>query len=166
MFCSQNARANSDAHTHTHKKQRTEKHLTEKVNKWLGVERRIRTTDSDKQPKKKTMEPIHRHTTIGTYLLLFAIVLSISSIQPVHCGCRMQDRNPCETVCQWNATLKSYNCTLRVIVILPKMETVEASLPRVINDIFRYAQFRSQPALFTPVHTAYFRFYFIWMYQW
>lgn len=80
------------------------------------------------------MEPIYRrHTATRRQLLLFAIVLSISSVQLVHCGCRMQDRNPCETICQWNVTRNSYNCTLRVIVILPKMDTVEASLPRVIN---------------------------------
>ncbi|XP_031626434.1 atrial natriuretic peptide receptor 1-like isoform X1 [Contarinia nasturtii] len=78
------------------------------------------------------MEPIHRPTAIGTYLLLLSVVLSISSIQLVQCGCRMQDRNPCETVCQWNVTRNSYNCTLRVIVILPKKDSVEASLPRVM----------------------------------
>lgn len=82
------------------------------------------------------MEPIHRQTAIWTQLLLFIIILSISSIERVHCGCRMQDRNPCETICQWNATRKANDCTLRVIVILPKKDTVEASLPRVINDIF------------------------------
>lgn len=79
-------------------------------------------------------QQIQRDTAIWTQLLLIAIVLLTSSIQLVHCGCRMQERNPCETICQYNATRKSYDCTLRVIVILPKMDTVEASLPRVIND--------------------------------
>lgn len=82
------------------------------------------------------MESIHRQTAIWTQLLLFIVILLISSIEQVHCGCRMQDRNPCETICQWNATRSANDCTLRVIVILPKMDTVEASLPRVINDIF------------------------------
>lgn len=87
-----------------------------------------------------------RVTVIWTkQLLLFAIVLSTSSIQLVQCGCRMQERNPCETICQYNGTRKSYDCTLRVIVILPKMDTVEASLPRVINDTFSFNEFRSDP---------------------
>lgn len=83
------------------------------------------------------MEPNHRPTEFfWTKFLLCICVLSTSSIQFVHCGCRMQDRNPCEAICQWNATRKSNDCNLRVIVILPKKDTVEASLPRVINEIF------------------------------
>lgn len=80
------------------------------------------------------MEPLHRQkTTIWPQLLLFVIVLLSTSVERVQCGCRMQDRNPCETVCQRNSTRNGYDCTLRVIVILPKKDTVEASLPRVIN---------------------------------
>lgn len=82
------------------------------------------------------MEPNKRLTAFWTQQLLFIVVLLTSSIQLVQCGCRMQDRNPCETVCQWNATRNSYDCVLRVIVILPKKDSVEASLPRVINVTF------------------------------
>lgn len=81
------------------------------------------------------MEPHHRqHTKIWMQLLCFVVVLLSLSIRFVESGCRMQERNPCETICQWNATRNSYDCTLRVIVILPEMDTVEASLPRVINS--------------------------------
>lgn len=83
------------------------------------------------------MEPNHRQTNvISTKQLLFAVILLTSLIRLAQCGCRMQDRNPCETVCQWNATRNDYECVLRVIVILPRKESVEASLPRVINDRF------------------------------
>lgn len=82
------------------------------------------------------MEPNHRQTTIWTQLLLFIVVLLTSSIQMVHSGCRIQDRNACENVCQWNVTRKSYDCVLRVIVILTKEDKVETSLNRVINDTF------------------------------
>lgn len=78
----------------------------------------------------------HRQTAVCTKLLLFALASLTSSIQMAECGCRMQERNTCETICQWNATRNSYDCTLRVIVILPKKDTVEASLSRVINATF------------------------------
>lgn len=80
----------------------------------------------------------HRQSVITTKNLLFAVILLTSSIQLAHCGCRMQDRNPCEKVCQWNATRNDYDCVLRVIVILPKKDSVEASLPRVINNNNNY----------------------------
>lgn len=81
------------------------------------------------------MEQNYCRTAITTkQQLLFAVILLISSFQLVQCGCRMQDRNPCETVCQWNATRNDYECVLRVIVILPKQDSVEASLSRVINE--------------------------------
>lgn len=86
--------------------------------------------------KVENMEPNHRPIAFGAHEFLFIIVLLTSSIQLIQCGCRIQDRNPCETVCQWNATRNSYDCVLRVIVILPKKDSVEASLPRVINHIF------------------------------
>lgn len=87
------------------------------------------------------MEPLHRQTqTIWTQLFCIVVVLLSSSIQLVQSGCRpLQERNPCETICQWNATRKSYDCTLRVIVILPEKDTVEASLPRVIINCYFFA---------------------------
>lgn len=80
------------------------------------------------------MEQNYRQSVITTKPLLFAVILLTSSIRLAQCGCRMQDRNPCETVCQWNATRNDYECELRVIVILPEKDSVEASLPRVINN--------------------------------
>lgn len=88
------------------------------------------TGDMEEQNHRQTAT-----TTRTTKHLLLALALLTLSIRLAECGCRMQDRNPCETVCQWNATRNDYECELRVIVILPKKDTVEASLPRVINDI-------------------------------
>lgn len=64
-------------------------------------------------------------------LSLFEFILLIIFIDGINGGCRIQERNTCETICQWNKTNQNYECNLRAIVILPKMETVEASLPRV-----------------------------------
>lgn len=79
------------------------------------------------------MESNHQQTAVLTKQLLFVAILLTTSIRLAHGGCRVQDRNPCETVCQWNATRNDYECELRVIVILPRKDSVEASLPRVIN---------------------------------
>lgn len=63
--------------------------------------------------------------------ILMGILLMAISVERVDAGCRMQERNPCETVCQWNAERQDYDCVLRAVVILPKTDDVEASLPRV-----------------------------------
>lgn len=64
-------------------------------------------------------------------LSIVVVTLLICLIDIVECGCRIQERNQCETVCQWNSTTQNYDCNLRAIIILPKMDKVEASLPRV-----------------------------------
>lgn len=64
---------------------------------------------------------------------LMVILVLIALLGRIECGCRVQERNKCETICQWNSTLQDYECNLRAIVILPKMDKVEASLPRVSN---------------------------------
>lgn len=90
------------------------------------------TCEQNQMINTKTMASLYQmKITIWTQLFFFVIILGCTSIERVQCGCRVQERNPCETVCQWNATRKSYDCQLRVIVILPKKDTVEASLPRV-----------------------------------
>lgn len=63
--------------------------------------------------------------------LVVVILVLIALCGRIECGCRVQERNKCETICQWNSTLQDYECNLRAIVILPKMDKVEASLPRV-----------------------------------
>lgn len=74
---------------------------------------------------------------ITTQLVGILVVLLVGVPPFVKCGCRIQNpRDPCETVCQWNATRKNYDCNLRAIVILPKMAEVEASLSRVINFLY------------------------------
>lgn len=70
--------------------------------------------------------------------ILIGILLMATSVERVVGGCRMQERNPCETVCQWNAERRDYDCVLRAVVILPKTDDVEASLPRVL---FYYINF-------------------------
>lgn len=120
-----------------------------------NANRQIEVVGKKKEINETMAQTIHRETTIWTQLLLLAIVLLTSSIQLVDCGCRMQERNPCETICQFNATRKSYDCTLRVIVILPKKDTVEASLPRVINDSF-FPLANSKPTLIWDDYTTHF----------
>lgn len=68
---------------------------------------------------------------------LFAIIL-VASVEFVIGGCREQERNACEIVCQMNTTTKRTECNLRAIVILSKMDKVEASLSRVINEYYDF----------------------------
>lgn len=107
--------------------------LTERNRRKL--EQSVQTAKSDFELCKIDMEQNYCRSAITTNQLLFAAILLISSVRLVQGGCRMQDRNPCETVCQWNATRNDYECVLRVIVILPKKDSVEASLQRVINKM-------------------------------
>lgn len=69
------------------------------------------------------------------YLLLIALFGSQCLLPSVESGCRVQERNACETICQYNSTTKGHDCILRAIVILPKTNDVETSLSRVSNDI-------------------------------
>lgn len=62
-------------------------------------------------------------------LLFVLIAMQIFLGKYADAGCRTQERNKCEIICKHNST---DDCTLRAIVILPKMDKVEASLPRVI----------------------------------
>lgn len=48
----------------------------------------------------------------------------------VSCGCREQERNACESICQ-KASNGSMVCELRGAIILPISPEIEASLPRV-----------------------------------
>lgn len=67
---------------------------------------------------------------------LMLLVALFRFVQFAESGCRIQERNSCETICQWNSTEQKYECNLRAIVILPKMDKVEASLPRVNNNFY------------------------------
>lgn len=78
-------------------------------------------------------------------IIFVVATLTLFQVKRVVGGCRMQDRNPCETVCQWNLTRKDYDCTLRAVVILPRMDKVEASLSRVCH---------------IPIFIFYFSFFF------
>lgn len=68
------------------------------------------------------------HSTINLIVVLAVVA---TCVEYVAGGCRMQERNPCETVCQWNVERRDYDCVLRAVVILPKTDEIEASLPRV-----------------------------------
>lgn len=70
-------------------------------------------------------------------LFTFAIIL-VASVEFVIGGCREQERNTCEIMCQMNTKTKRTECNLRAIVILPKMDKVEASLPRVIDEYYDF----------------------------
>lgn len=84
--------------------------------------------------------PMEMHTP----RLFIVFVLVAASVERVAGGCRMQARNPCESLCQWNAERQQHHCELRAVVILPKTNDVEASLPRVsthsIHPIIMFAQ--------------------------
>lgn len=69
------------------------------------------------------------------------ILLSIYAVL-VHCGCRKQEVNECESICRANDKGKM-NCELRGALILPNLSTIEASLPRVSHKILFYASFHS-----------------------
>lgn len=79
----------------------------------------------------------YRLKTVDNHLLLILALFVSQWFLPqlVDCGCRVQERNTCETICQWNATTKNHDCTLRAIVILPKANDVETSLSRVSYSI-------------------------------
>lgn len=89
-----------------------------------------------RETKKAYMMWTNMNTVCRMSELVAVILVLIALCGRIECGCRVQERNKCETICQWNSTLQDYECNLRAIVILPKMDKVEASLPRVsINTI-------------------------------
>lgn len=89
----------------------------------LSIKRILKRTINEKMNKSSSA------SRRGGFPLALALLVAL--LGGGECGCRIQERNSCETICQWNATHNNYECTLRAIVILPKMESVEASLPRV-----------------------------------
>lgn len=67
----------------------------------------------------------------STMLFQLFCIISVTSIEFAWGNCREQTRNTCEIMCPRNSTNK--DCNLRAVVILPQMDTVEASLPKVIT---------------------------------
>lgn len=63
-------------------------------------------------------------------MLIKMIIFIAIAIEAVKCGCRKQKINDCESICRINEAGK-YGCELRGAVILPDLNTIEASMPRV-----------------------------------
>lgn len=91
---------------------------------WIRKVFRITCWGSDEQ----------KTTTMRFWLMYTFAITLVASVEFVVGGCREQERNSCEIICQTNTTTNRTECNLRAIVILPKMDKVEASLPRVINE--------------------------------
>lgn len=65
------------------------------------------------------------------HIKLSILLMICVQCQYVLCGCRIQDRKECESICR-----NSLGCELRIAVILPNSSDIEASLMRVSSKEF------------------------------
>ena len=63
-------------------------------------------------------------------MLMKVIAVILCCVCLVSCGCRKQEENSCEAICQKNNAGK-LSCEIRGALILPNLASIEASLPRV-----------------------------------
>lgn len=63
-------------------------------------------------------------------MLMKVFTVMLCCVWLVSCGCRQQEENACEAICQKNNAGK-LSCEIRGALILPNLPTIEASLPRV-----------------------------------
>lgn len=86
--------------------------------------------DSD---SKGAVSKLNNHKFNLKFSVFIIILMYLSSLNIVNCGCRNQKADDCEIICDYRNTsgILKRECELRLIVILPKSNSTDTTLPKV-----------------------------------
>lgn len=90
-------------------------------------------TDGYNSDRKGAVNKLNNHKFNLKLSVFIIILMYLSSLNIVNCGCRNQKADDCEIICDYrnNSGILKRECELRLIVILPKSNSTDTTLPKV-----------------------------------